>query len=168
LDATISNSRREQRAWINISLGQITWNEGEPIYAAITVANVGKTPAKNYFLHAVIRLVPNNLEAEEVLSSFPYQGIPHFQSFAGIMTSGATHTGTATSLDQNSNPRILSKEELSEMDTGKAFIVVYAEVKYQDIFGVDHWTRSCVYTKDPNVHAVYASKCAPYDDIDNN
>lgn len=168
LDATIGNSRREQRAWINITFGEVTWNEGDPIYVPITTTNVGKTPAKNYFLHAVVRLVPNNLEAEEVLSSFPYQGIPHFQSFVGMMPPGGTHTGTATSYDQNSNARILSKEELSEMDTGRAFIVVYAEVRYTDIFGVDHWTRSCVYTKDPSVHAVYASKCPLYDDIDNN
>jgi hypothetical protein len=85
-----------------------------------------------------------------------------------MMLPGATHTGTATSLDQNSNTRILSKEELSEMGTGQAFIVVYAEVGYKDIFGVDHWTRGCVYTKDQSVHAVYASKCARYDDVDNN
>jgi hypothetical protein len=134
------------------------------------IADNAKTSldAMNYFLHAVVRLVPNNPAADKVLSSFPYQGIPHFQSFVGMMPPGETHTGTATSYDQNSNARSLSKEELSEMDTGQAFIIVYAEVKYKDIFGVDHWTRSCVYTKGPSVHAVYASKCPLYDDVDNN
>jgi hypothetical protein len=59
------------------------------------------------------------------------------------------------------------------MQTDDAFLIVYAQVTYQDIFGISHWTRFCnensvALGSKQMKNTSTASKCVAYNHVDKN
>ena len=108
------------------------------------LVNAGKTPALHVFGHAVIEKVsrgslprfggsPANpfdsgmIVPNEKLSTFGFQSL-HFRD------------GT-----EEIELLKLSKDDISDINLGKAYVAVHGTITYDDIFGRSHWLKFCSY-----------------------
>lgn len=66
-------------------------------------------------------------------------------------------------------PLAISSSEYQNLRQGKSYIAVWGEIWYQDIFGVNHWSKFCK-EGDPagRVPDAQDKKCVEYSDVDNN
>jgi hypothetical protein len=163
--------QEDQRAWLTIKIGNINWQEGQPISVPVAINNIGKTAAKKYLLSVVIRTVDNTPDAGKSLA-FKYEGVPHYADFAGYLLPSDPHTDIVTSQGFAADQKTLqeasvSHEEAQKLMGGQEFIIAYATVVYRDMFGRSDWTNTCVYTS-PSGKPAYAAKCTLYNDVDSN
>jgi hypothetical protein len=144
--AVTKQMREDQRAWLTISMGQITLGEGKAMSVPLTVANIGKTPAKKFVLNAVIQAIENTRSAGSSLA-FKYEGIPHLLEFGGyVLQSDPINTLVQreefAADGKTVQIAIMDHDQAIRMSTGNDFIIVYAEARYKDIFGVSHWCKA--------------------------
>jgi hypothetical protein len=58
---------------------------------------------------------------------------------------------------------ILTKPIIDDIVAPRAFVVVYGDISYVDIFGANHWTHYCRYVTAPSL---ISEQCIKYNDSD--
>lgn len=168
--------RTDQRAWVSLSAGNISYDEIQPehiaVSAKVTLVNTGKTPAKHIESKFVIEKVRNG-EAP----GFQYTDGPISSLSTGVALPNAPYSrtvqlsevelikGTGTVV----KTKLLSKAEYQEILDGKAYIAVYAFTTYDDVFGKHHWRKSCIFDNAATLQrAMSTEACAAYNSVDDN
>jgi len=150
----------------NFTLDERSWIEFKPkndnaslstfdsAYIPVDMVNIGKTPARK------VEILSN----AEVLDR---QSAPSFNYNNGLQAT--TYLGALfpnMPLDVHAGTFMpLSPEQRRDLESGKAYIVGYAIVTWEDIFGTPHWMHFCAR------HAFTAGTsnarvCADYNDTD--
>ena len=168
LRLTQQSLRTDERPWVKISSkvkveGLV---EDVPLSAIMEFKNVGKTAAKDVYMEIVMQVTPNGS-----IPNFGFEG-PAVRNTMGAMFPNDPLTLPIAPFTQTGKgqyqPLNLSHHDLEELQAGRAYIMVYAQVFYYDIFGVQHWTRSCGWHSVPPVEGKYtARECTAYNSIDN-
>jgi hypothetical protein len=163
--------RQDQRAWLNVTFGNVnTFALNQPLTVPVTVIDTGKTAAKRYVAHFVVKRVTNTRAAGEALSFS--LAIPHIVDTSGFMLPNAPITEAVTESEHAADgktiiPHPLSPKEFEDVRDGVEFGVVFVDATYDDIFGVSHWIRACHYFAPAGI-PTWAKKCTDYNDVDNN
>ena len=160
--------RQDQRAWIKIlSPEPLATGGGQPIIAPVHLINTGKTAALNYVGEALIKVLP--IEQEP---AFDYSQWDHGRTNGGILYPADPRDIEASMYAKDawttSHPEMiaLSDTDYEKFLHGKAYIVVYARVLYQDIYGTNHWTQFCNWSS--HASSSPAWKCSEYNRVDDN
>lgn len=168
VDAIRKQMRQDQRAWIKITSNDpMGTGGGYPVVTPVHIINTGKTPALNYVLESLIKILP--IKQEPV---FDYSQGDHGRNNGGILYPADTRDMEASTYakDAWTKPQpeklALSRTDYERFLAGKNYIIVYARVTYWDIFGVKHWTHFCNWsTYAPRTPA---TKCSEYNRVDGN
>lgn len=169
-------TRTAQRALINIPvppIGASAVKEGEPIIVKVQFVNTGNTSARKIQMDVAIDKVKNGDDP-----TFDYTW-DHAHGTTGLLLKGESveleghrYVRQHTTTSPNATDLPLSHDEEQEFANNRIFFVVYARVRYLDIFGVQHWTKRCesmVPQPPPGSNwSVSARKCTDYGDTDNN
>jgi hypothetical protein len=161
--------RQDQRAWVKITSPEpLATGEGIPVVAPVHMLNTGKTPALNYIGEAVVKLVPIKQEPD-----FDYSQLDHGHTNGGILYPNDPRDINASIYAKdawaNNNPSptplTLSHDDYKSFYDGKSYIVVYARVRFLDIYGVSHSTQFCNWSTNAASPTI---KCAEYNRVDDN
>lgn len=176
----LGEMRTDERAWISMSTPtnyppQFPKNRESVditgVSTTVTVTNGGKTAAREVYSQVVMEYVINGSDPE-----FIYDGRARSTNLAGIMFPNQTAQFPAPfSKGVPNSPtvvgRLLTPGEYDDLGNGNAYLAVYAEVTYLDIFNTKHWLHYCAFFTNPattpNV-TVTARKCVSYNNTDNN
>jgi hypothetical protein len=189
---SLVNSQRqnviEQRAWLKFSNDPDTpFMKGQPISIPVHITNIGRTPAEHLWWAIYTNIVPMGQEPDLPSSHIVPEdkiykldrskvrevNIPH-QEFERALLYPTDHDDVmATRLKRvrenggyRGRPEPFVSPEWEEFAQGKAYIVVFGEVWYLDVFGVTHWTSFC--TSKSLSGGNTSRKCAEYGKVDNN
>jgi hypothetical protein len=168
--------RQDQRAWMRLQIGMPQYIRDAtgmvqlPVHVAIF--NTGKTPARNILTEVVIAMVKNGEPPV-----FTYKDVPRARDTTGSMWQGDSYGFDTHLLERDSSgktkARNLSAAEYQELVHTKKWIAVYGKISYVDVFGVNHWTTSCIYSLPPlppttEFVLVDAKTCTDYGNTDTN
>lgn len=166
LKAVVRDFQVEQRALIvpNISVNPQA-RIGEPIPVFLTFTNTGKTVALNFETDVAIRIVKRGQQFEfsykphfhgEQKILFPQKGDPQLLSVQIEGTPGAGKFVTLTGA------------LLKALQEGDRAVIVYARLKYTDVFKTDHWEKVCLMSSPRPDKMQPIDQCAQYNDMDHN
>lgn len=133
LDAQIELSRSEQRAWVTVdsaSVGGVI--AGSRLSGRLSISNSGRSPAMG-------------LSGPQRIAFWREAVLPEFMlKREGAVVAGPTVLGPGGALAISSSlGRGITQQEIDELLQGTAFLFIYGQVNYQDVFGAPHWTRYC-------------------------
>ena len=174
--AITAQMQQSERAWVYIEILAQTfhWEVNKPLFAPVILRNNGHTPATNIYGQGVVDIISVGEGPR-----FVYKGRPRAIFKAGTMypdspLSFAFNTSKfkvgTSDIESNVEPLPLSAKAVQDINEGTAYIAVYGIITYQDIFGVEHFTRFCAFNS-PKISAAIeesAKSCAEYNKIDNN
>ena len=168
--------RTDQRAWITLNTGNVTFPKDASkvgqvqISTPLSITNIGKTAARDLFVEAVMDYEVNGQTPDFIYlgraRSTISTGIVFPNSPAGTLdvpfVSGKLHS------QDEMETRYLTEAEYSDLVKSDAYMTVYAQASYLDIFGTRHWVHFCTYFLPPPTHAgsVTSRKCTEYNDTD--
>lgn len=173
----LGEMKTDQRAWISISPGNVSFPKDEasaaniPVTLLLTVNNTGKTAARSVAVEAVVEYVMNGSSPE-----FVYEGRPRDVTFAGIIFPNSPFPVPAEFLKGKLNSpirelRFLVPSEFEDLANGTAYMAAYAQVTYSDVYGRRHWLHYCSFFANPSAKpgtGVTAKECTNYNDTDQN
>jgi hypothetical protein len=168
----ITALRVDQRAWINISVGQAPLIEGKQIEMPIRVTNSGKTPAFNVQGVIVVNLLGVGEEPD-----FDYKsGHPFYAIDVGAAIPNSPANFSFPVLPKYRTPQeplapVLDNSAITQgIGTGKLYIAVHSKVTYDDVFGTHHWTTFCSYSANSVglPEKPVANTCGQYNNVDRN
>jgi hypothetical protein len=165
-------TRDAERAWITIALPTIPTGrieENKPIEANISFTNTGNTLAHDVLAEGTVQIVRNGNNP-----NFDYKWA--IQTTTGILLKNESlNLSLSRYVHKKSNFPVTSPitpQEFKEMKEGHAYIAIYAKVRYEDVFGIYHWTRRCGWVNAPppqgTAWGFTAYKCANYSAADQN
>lgn len=154
----------QERAWINVeSRFPDQPVEGSSLEADIRLSNTGATPAKRVDCQFSVVLVQRN---EQV--PVDYSGYPR-RDFMAIMTPGTSLAENVLRMGSPEESIKLSKAEIDDLTSGRAYVAVFGRGVYYDVFGRLHWFQYCnwkAYYSGPEVMTYYPTGgCAEYNDF---
>jgi hypothetical protein len=168
--------RQDQRAWVYIENSVFTgWKENIPVIVHFNLVNRGKTPAKQIKANFILEKL-----SADTIPTFTYEGRPRFAPQTGILVPGFVDPKPfevqsarwgSDSMGQVTQPWLLSKTDVEELNHGRAWVVLYGEIRYNDIFGTPHWIKLCEWTSgrvDLVRSSAPAKACIDYNDADDN
>lgn len=165
----------DQRAWIVVGRKTFQWKPNERMIFPGFIVNTGKTPAKHS--HSMIRAVFLSKDDIPEFDYSPGTGHPLVVSEDQLMYPNADNPlpiqipvykkGTMT------HEVVLNNRQNDlAMASGDAYILIYGETTYEDVFGVHHWLHNCDIFPSNNILFPFLSKatatCVAYNDIDKN
>jgi hypothetical protein len=162
--------RLDQRAWIHI--GSVPPNKfkiGQPMDVPIMIGVVGKTPAKIVTGDLVVQLLKPN-EIPDFLYDTPNHPHYHLTPLLIIPDTGMDITLTIARYalgTKKTEPIVYNPTIQRDLANGDLIVVIFADLTYDDVFGVHHWLKFCTYGAQ-NLHTPGPNKCNEYNDVDNN
>ncbi len=173
MNGQLDSMRKDERAWVSVTAtpkpefakdgsGNVTvfWN-------AVTT-NTGKTPARHFSVELIVEKIKNG-----VYPTFPY-GRTVTRSTSGLILPTGTVPiqavmGEPMTVNGEQVPIPISASEYQEVMDGNAFIIIYGQSSYLDIFGKKHWQHFCSWSSpSAKLVQVTASTCVNYNDVDDN
>jgi hypothetical protein len=159
---THRNFEIDERAWIKVASNipaQQVIKEGTPIEGNVILENTGKSFAKQLYVDFCIVVVKNNQAPDFVYT------IPHAQNRIQILQpNDATTFLVRASETPTSEPEVLTKSQVDDLLNGRAYLAIYGEGQYKDIFGELHWFRNCGWQTYYSQGNYTAFKCTTYND----
>jgi len=163
------NFEIDQRAWVRMKYAKLDRvDEKAPLTSwELTVNNVGKSPALNSQLDAVLEVVPR-----DSAPSFNF-GKAHSAAIFSILFPGDEQpmpigfSALKEGLGGGVTPRTLSNTEVHDLVIGSAYLAMIAQASYSDQFG-SHWTRFCIWKAfvDPfELDKFNARSCVAWDSV---
>jgi len=169
----LDTMRKDQRPWIKISYTPAPLTALGSVGGTIHLVNNGKTPARgvvrgDFFVEAVKNGEQPKLDSPDY---------PHTKFTTGIVVPNDSpqdipierrrfaSNGSDIELDP------LTATEFDDFKQVKIFFVAYGTVYYADFFGINHWTKFCMFSGPPNPPpntGVTAQQCSNYSDVDSN
>jgi hypothetical protein len=193
---TIKQSERamemDQRPWLEFRFSEsgsetIQISANNPIAAPGQFLNIGKTPAldiKGVIVLEVVDVgkdpdmpdrktgialtalgedVPKRAKWAKQIEGEVFEEAPVFPGKYSQLSVFRVKPSTRYGFVE---PLMLTLDEYTKLTSKTAYIAVWGEVRYDDIFGVAHWTRFCT------THGVgfeaSSEKCVNYGDVDKN
>jgi hypothetical protein len=175
--------RQDQRPWMRFDMGDSKVNPtvsvkvGSSLVVPVRMTNVGKTPAERLQMFFVIEVVPLGKDPHLPKHHFIFDGrrtkpnpLAAYRIRVGAMFP-ESHVDEMVPRLQIKNGTVvenfLSVPEANDVVNGKAYLAVFGEVSYFDVFGFRHWTKFC---KDgfPDGSNPNNGKCANFYAVDNN
>jgi hypothetical protein len=180
----LKEMRIDQRAWVGVTSGNVqmpkdeTFIDKAQVTVNLTMDNSGKTAARTISSRFVMEYVVNGDHPEFIyqnrISTFNSTGIifPHSPQPIAIGFSQGSPKSTVPTKEYERGiavPRFLTKSEFDDLGNGNAYMAVYGETDYLEIFGTEHWLHYCTFFVRPNTNVVVTAKqCTDYNDTDNN
>ena len=131
LYSQLLTTRVDQRAWIKIEARPKTLSESQPLEAVFRITNTGKTPAMRIGQkYAVQKILADG--SPNIVSG------PAVTEFVGMLTPNTPHEITVArqkDIPDLSEPLLLTKTDIDDFKSGKAYFAVVASVDYVDIIG---------------------------------
>jgi hypothetical protein len=169
--------KTDERAWISITATGQMLTVGSPIAVAMTIKNIGKTPARKYTGNVIAELLDGPTLPEFVYHK-PIPGkekgrvvgyieqpflLPNAEARSNVTVGKRLPNGQIEMI-------VLTQPVLNEIYTGKKTLFVHGIANYDDLFGISHWVRFCFYyqptiTPDAGNHM---QVCHVNNDIDDN
>lgn len=165
--------RQDQRPWLYV----LQKGAFDPINLKLPLVliNTGKTPARKVVWGNAFQVIgsgetikfwgskkhPLTVNSMRVGALFPYT-----TTEVGVEMIGARMRYRKN----NNEPTEYSPatpDETSALKHGKAFMVVYGDVSYWDVFGTMHKTKYCLWQGEENF-TYMAGDCTTYNNVDNN
>jgi len=171
-DAAKQAMHVDQRAWMNVFVGQAALEDGSLIKIPVRIINSGKTPAYNVQGVAVI-----NLLKEKDQPDFNYRsGHPRYSINTGTAVPNFPNDLSWPVLpkyvppDKPLSPIVTTSAIRKGIQNGSLYIVVHARITYDDVFGTHHWINFCSYAHNAAglPEKATADTCGPYNDVDKN
>jgi hypothetical protein len=170
INRQFDDSRIDQRAWLKISPppGKLAAAVGQPIQAIMTVENIGKTTAFDVIVDADIVVIPATDSPQLVYSG------NHSASTTGLLFPNSSTPITVVMVNKEAplNSRefpiaVLEQADYDRLTSGDAYIAYFAQARYRDIFGKDHWTRYCAFVSETQfMRKFQARACTDYNSAD--
>jgi hypothetical protein len=158
-------ARVDQRAWISIKGEVAELKPNMPLIGVFTVTNQGKTPAKRIHQTYSIQKLPRNKPPNLTTSAI------RTVAFAGVLNPKDILSDTQVqgfrNTSDSSNPLILTKTDLDELNSGQSYLALIASIRYLDIYDVQHSMNYCGW-KSYKSGNYEAGECISYNNIDNN
>jgi hypothetical protein len=170
MSSQLDAMRKDQRPWIKVTFDNFTTSLQAPLGGNLHMVNNGKTPAKNIDGKIIFERVENGEQPR--LDG----GTAWVKFTTGVQFPNDPQTQPVSMQHTVNRPGGIfyesvmpTQSELDDYNAGKIFYVAYAEVKYKDYFGREHWTKFCTFMATPNLpQGVTAKRCTDYNDIDDN
>lgn len=160
--------RQDQRAWLRVDVGTVIYAQPGPASVPVTITNTGKTPAREVTEQIVVEKVKNTENLH-----FSYR-VPRTVGTMGMLYPNALQQGIASTLAEARGtqivpPAALSAADMQELLAGEAYLAIYGKITYLDVFGMNHYTKFCVFSSPaPKQVYVTAKKCTDYNSVDGN
>jgi hypothetical protein len=134
LDASIETSRRDQRAWVTVSVANLSkpLAIGERPIVVLRMINSGKTPALDT---AVAGTVVSRKEVSQVEFAQDATGAMQSRMVVG--------PSTAVSVLLDSSEPVTRQEQIDAVARGPWTLYASGFITYRDVFRVEHRTRFC-------------------------
>jgi hypothetical protein len=182
------NFTTEERAWLDVSLGDATFTVGKPIAQPIKFLNTGKTPAFNvsgYYIFTILNKgdpEPDYSSVDRwmlyVLPRFTFHLITQNQPrWFYVQVIGLSKKSDASKPPSELVPWDTGQytvqampftEQLREgFEKHESVIVFYGRLTYQDLSHKEHWSTFCSFEPPPAPEALSVStKCGDYNNTD--
>ena len=137
----------DQRAWLSPDVQNTFSLDGPDIPANIYISNTGRTPATHIIGHVI-----GTTFTKGEHPAFDEYGIghPHTNIYTGAIYPGQKPLQVPLKIVLYSNnageqPRsIIPTPELArQIQNKETFVILFGEVRYCDVFGVQHWVKFC-------------------------
>lgn len=156
LENQLRAMRIDQRAWINVQVKIDQLEAGQPLQGTVKFTNTGKTPAQKVAGTGSIQKVANSKPPK-------VEGLHETVSSGSIMPGGELLL-PVTSRDDKSVIN-LTKTDIEELRSGKAYIAILGKFGYDDIYDTHHWIKYCLW-KDFSAGTYSAAECVNHNEID--
>jgi len=146
--ASVANSTLvlAERAWLGARLENTVYELNKPLLAIVAFENLGKTPAVNVRTCQMTKLViPGNSIDVNCPDTALSPGLDVIQP-----TGKNERIGNAVGFDNEphlNSDGLLTKPVTDTLLHGQKVALTYGYVKYDDIFGGQHWTKYCYQLK---------------------
>ena len=154
--------RLDHRASIVVKISEPRkFTLGEPIVIPLDVSNIGKSTAKNIHGTAVTYL----LDISADLGPTPESWQGKFEP--GVIFPGDRRTIPSEMFNKDKTPVLLTAETSEQINGGKAVLLTFGRIDYEDLFGKG-WTQFCFLTGPIPTKALTTSekKCNSYNKTD--
>jgi hypothetical protein len=163
LYSQLLTTRVDQRAWIKIEARAKPISENQPLEAVFRITNTGKTPAMKISQRYAVQKIPADGSPNIVAG-------PAVTEFVGMLTPNAPHEITVArqkDIPNLSEPLLLTKTDIQDFKSGKAYLAVVARIDYVDIYNRPHWIKYC-YADTHNLGEglVLTGKCVEFNSVD--
>jgi hypothetical protein len=143
LDATITQNRLDQRAWvgpIEMGINDPPVHVGSRLVATIVLTNSGKTPALDVATLASIEFV----DKDAILNPH-YQIDKTDQVSRSVIQPGMKEiiTTLPVSSPTGSGAGTMGTKDFTEIQSGKSIVYVFGKITYRDVFGGKHFATFC-------------------------
>ncbi len=173
--------RQDQRPWIRFDIADpkttpaVSWDikVGGPLTAPSRFTNVGKTPAINVEIVALVDIIAKGADPP-----LPPHGWRNPQKRDNLVGAAIIHSGTifpASGVGQTITrfeirngaivKKVLSVPEANEIAQGRAYLAIFGIARYSDVFGYPHWTRFCKGSF-ANGEEANSTSCANFNAVD--
>jgi hypothetical protein len=147
---TVQGSLRlDQRAWISIWVTGQAIEVSKPASASLRIQNIGRTPAKKISALAKLERVagdkqPDFTYNQQFIKGQPVTGDLHL----AILLPNAQANLTLPEVIGVENGKtigqvILDQESLDAISAGTIKLFLHGELKYSDMFNINHWVKFC-------------------------
>jgi hypothetical protein len=129
------NFEIEQRAWISVHMSDPNVYGDVSASAALTMTNVGKSPALGIAAHMLFEVVDRH--------NGPSLVLPRTAYVSRLLFPTDTFPVTITPRDPKTGEgRKLTPTEFANLVKGNSYMAIFGQITYTDQFGM-HWTRFC-------------------------
>jgi hypothetical protein len=124
-------AQADERAWVAPVAGNVTLDDKKPLRVEVAFQNIGKTPA---------------LQVSTVLD---WKELPAGQALTFDFSPNAKSIGHGTVYPNGrevrfiASPEVPTKEQLTDMRSGKTEFYFFGNISYRDIFSQEHSSRLC-------------------------
>jgi len=165
------NMQIDQRAWLYPNMPNVFPLNGQTIPATIHLSNVGKTVATNIIGHAVGTIFK---KGDTPALDLYGPGHAHTNIYMGAIYPGQTPLDVPLVIVRYSDkagegpePVVPTPELARQLRENQAFIILFGEIRYCDVFGVGHWVKFCNGSGDA-LSSDGIKECIYYNRADNN
>ena len=164
----------DERAWMDPRLvagpGPFV-KEGERVERAINVTNIGKTPARVIAITQAISFSP--ARSPPPLGCLDHQTPdcpPLRDVYTGMIMPNGSMSDVIDLRDANGNIRRATDVDEKAYETGEVYLAAFGIIRYEDVFGVQHWVHFCYWNNAPSAEGkIFESgPCVAYNNIDAN
>lgn len=162
----LRTARLDERPWVTLTITEEQTNklpsEDYILNFSGNLINSGKSPAVKVSATIVAEILKSD-EAPDFDFNRPALG-----DTAGILFPMEPYGIQIPVMSRlQIGPRTLSQSDLQELKDGKDYIVLYAEIHYEDTLGTKHQVHYC-YWRAYGGSVVHAKSCTEYNSVDSN
>lgn len=156
-------TRVDQRAWIKIEGRANPMSESQPLVVVFRVTNTGKTPAMQIRQAYAVQKITADGSPNIVAG-------PAVTEFVGMLPPNSPHEvaiARQKDIPNLSEPLLLTKTDIDDFKSGKAYLAIVARIDYLDIYNRPHWTQYCYAdTKHLRERFIQTGKCVGFNSVD--